>query len=329
LYLLANASCESRRNALKRDLTLVEIREEEEGAFYQLLDEGSFDVLIEYLYEQFENAGGLEKIDDVRYRLEGVKDVPRIRRLLSGFIALRKRRFWAELPHAKAGLVGNIANACRFKAEALGLLNEYFQSMHRLGLEEKAGLLKAEAVALFNEVPFEVAKPHGRKLDEAAFWALIDSARSDVTSSGHFAERLIRDLAGFQPPQIKRFETHLQSCVSELWSYDLWALAFIANGGCSDDSFDYFRAWVVSQGRLVYELALRDNRALAAALVPTWGLECEELLSVAQDAYLLRKGEPMPRVKTLPVLKKGEAWTEEELPNRYAELFVILSADGG
>jgi hypothetical protein len=30
---------------------------------------------------------------------------------------------------------------------------------------------------------------------------------------------------------------------------DQWGAAYLANGGCSDDGFDYFRGWLIGQGR--------------------------------------------------------------------------------
>jgi hypothetical protein len=43
----------------------------------------------------------------------------------------------------------------------------------------------------------------------------------------------------------------------------LWAAAYIINGGCSDDGFRYFRDWLISEGRSVFERALKDPGSLA------------------------------------------------------------------
>jgi hypothetical protein len=45
---------------------------------------------------------------------------------------------------------------------------------------------------------------------------------------------------------------------------DQWGAAYLANGGCSDDGFDYFRGWLIGQGRKVYETVLADPDSLAA-----------------------------------------------------------------
>lgn len=32
------------------------------------------------------------------------------------------------------------------------------------------------------------------------------------------------------------------------YDWDLWGAAYLINGGASDDGFDYFRGWLLSQG---------------------------------------------------------------------------------
>lgn len=43
---------------------------------------------------------------------------------------------------------------------------------------------------------------------------------------------------------------------------DLWAVAYVVLGGCSDDGFDYFRFWLISRGRKIFEKALEDVDSL-------------------------------------------------------------------
>jgi hypothetical protein len=38
----------------------------------------------------------------------------------------------------------------------------------------------------------------------------------------------------------------------------LWAAAYVINGGCSDDGFDYFRAWLMLQGQGTFGQAVAD-----------------------------------------------------------------------
>lgn len=79
------------------------------------------------------------------------------------------------------------------------------------------------------------------------------------------------------------FERGRRDRQAESYTGDLWAAAYIINGGCSDDWFEYFRSWLVAQGETVYTNALRAPETLQDAARP--GAECEPLLRVADAAY--------------------------------------------
>lgn len=46
------------------------------------------------------------------------------------------------------------------------------------------------------------------------------------------------------------------------YKQDLWAVAYVVMGGCGDDSFDYFRYWLIFQGREVFENAMANADSL-------------------------------------------------------------------
>jgi hypothetical protein len=51
--------------------------------------------------------------------------------------------------------------------------------------------------------------------------------------------------------------------MNEAYRWDLWAAAAIIMEGCSESGFEEFRAWLIAQGRGVFEGALRDPETLA------------------------------------------------------------------
>lgn len=64
-------------------------------------------------------------------------------------------------------------------------------------------------------------------------------------------------------------------------------------GGCSDDSFDYFRAWLIYQGKDIFEAALTNPETLIpvfAQIEPGDVPELEELLYIADRAYEEKTG---------------------------------------
>lgn len=83
-------------------------------------------------------------------------------------------------------------------------------------------------------------------------------------------------------------------------SNPLWAAACVANGGCSGDGFDYFRAWLIAQGREVFERAVADPNALAelpivqACASAGVDLEGEDMQGIAWNAHISAAGVQLP-----------------------------------
>ena len=79
--------------------------------------------------------------------------------------------------------------------------------------------------------------------------------------------------------------------------WDLWGVAYIVNGGCSEDGFEYFRGWVISQGRNVTELALSNPEEFGLTLNHDGDpdeCECEELIYAGALAYQTITGDSGP-----------------------------------
>ena len=95
------------------------------------------------------------------------------------------------------------------------------------------------------------------------------------------------------------------------------------NGGCSDDGFEYFRGWLVAQGREYFERALGEpERAADAARAEE--AECEDLLYAANHAYENQVGRAIPqesRTFNYPDEPVGQAWKEEELEALFPRLW--------
>ena len=68
-------------------------------------------------------------------------------------------------------------------------------------------------------------------------------------------------LAARAAQEIIEFDRIFMTLYCESYSWNLWGAAYVINGGCSDDGFDYFRAWLIAMGRSVFERAVRDRDA--------------------------------------------------------------------
>jgi len=159
---------------------------------------------------------------------------------------------------------------------------------------------------------------------------------------------LIDALAGYEPGDIADFQLRLDELRDRADTYRLWGAAWLICGGlCDDDGFWAFQAWLIGQGRDVYEavaadpdaladvpavreLAGRDNADWDEAEWPDW----ESLDDVAEDAYedatdgdlervLLERGHDF-RLSPQPSDVPWDFEDDEEMERRYPRLTKIF-----
>ncbi|MCX4396629.1 DUF4240 domain-containing protein [Streptomyces sp. NBC_01767] len=140
-------------------------------------------------------------------------------------------------------------------------------------------------------------------MDTTDFWNLIDDARAQVTDpedAEAVVERASALLAARPRDEIVVAQQLLWDLMAASYRAPLWAAAYTINGGCSDDGFDYFRGWLIAQGREVFERVVADPDTLAelpvirAAAPEGLEMECERTLGIAWDAHRTATDEDMP-----------------------------------
>src|SRR6476661_5661446 len=95
------------------------------------------------------------------------------------------------------------------------------------------------------------------KISDDRFWSLINQARAgSVASAG--PKRLAEVLTPLANQEISAFGHMFTEKLCDLNQWQLWAAGYIIAGGMSDDSFHYFRSWIVGKGKNAFEVAMRD-----------------------------------------------------------------------
>lgn len=159
-------------------------------------------------------------------------------------------------------------------------------------------------------------------VDDDDFWALVGAARS--AHSCELRARALRAALSHLPPtEIVDFDRRFRTALAALYTWELWAVAFVAQGGCGDDGFEYFRAGVIGRGRADFEAARRDPEAWALTLDPeeVETLECEDLLSVAAGAHEDATGSELPAPDVPhPLEPAGTGWDEDDLGTLHPRL---------
>lgn len=148
------------------------------------------------------------------------------------------------------------------------------------------------------------------------FWQLVDTAKAKAGDDTEArVDALQSVLAGLPPAELQSFQDQYDQQIRASYRWDLWAAAYIINGGCSDDGFRYFRDWLISEGRAVFEAALKDPDSLAD-LPHVDPAELESFGYVALDLYEENAAGRMPRD---PLGEEGEPagepWDEDTVGN--------------
>lgn len=154
-------------------------------------------------------------------------------------------------------------------------------------------------------------------MDPDRFWLIIQGAEAP--------DDLHRSLAELSETDLIAFERLHQARFSESYEWGLWGAAHVIQGGCGDDSFHYFRAYLISLGRTIYEAALADPDSLADVDLDADGEEWEDWMSPTMTVVFARTreynfadGDATPAAA--PTGPSGADWEEDDLPTRFPRL---------
>ncbi len=132
------------------------------------------------------------------------------------------------------------------------------------------------------------------------------------------------ELAGLTDADLAAFEHHHDAAFHGSYDWGLWAAAYVIDRGCSDDGFDYFRAYLISLGRGAYDAAVADPDSLAdlqLADSATWEDWMSPTMAVihARTGRYAFAGDLDPRF-AMPREPSGVGWEENDLPTRLPRL---------
>jgi Protein of unknown function (DUF4240) len=210
----------------------------------------------------------------------------------------------------------------RYRGRILELLRDFRSAIAAIPGNDHSDIDREIDDFLRDEQPTPQRPLASRSIvDRAAFWSLIAEARTIATEASSISEILEASFTTFSPSDIERFDEIMSELLDQSYTWDLWAVAYATRHGCGDDEFDYFRAWLVLQGRQVYEAAVADPVAWALEFEFTEDLQCEPFLDVPRRTYRAQTGRELPRVR-LPRQQKprGRKWSEREFAVRYPTL---------
>lgn len=176
-------------------------------------------------------------------------------------------------------------------------------------------------------------------MTESQFWEIVERARARHAggSDGLFGKLLsllgLGSSRKFSPTgfmdairaelnlcsdqQLIGFKAAQEDLMDRAYTWPLWGAAYTMCGGCSDDGFLDWRAWLIAQGRERFERSLADPDSLAQMEgVDPDEANLEEFLYVAVEVFGERTGgdlwEHLPDSSTRGSSNEptGERWEE-------------------
>ncbi len=159
------------------------------------------------------------------------------------------------------------------------------------------------------------------------FWQIIDSTvDKDMDAQ---LEKLETRLKTLSDAELLAFEIAFSRQSHMAYRWDLWGAAYVINGGCSDDGFADFRAWLIAQGRAVYDAALADPESLARHIEEDYA-SFEEFAYAAMEQQMERTGDEFPEgaLPKHPSEPTGKAWDEDDLDDLFPKLTAKVESFG-
>ena len=173
-------------------------------------------------------------------------------------------------------------------------------------------------------------------MNKEIFWEIIQRSlkAEDVESQMEF---LSNELGKLSKEEILEFDYIFRQFHEDAYTWDIWAAAYTIQGGCSDDGFVDFRAWLIFRGKEVFEKALQNSDSLAelGREVLEESEEADDFYYLTADAYEEITGiegldvEEDPQFKAVEFKDEpsGKDWDEEnldELRNRNPDIFKLF-----
>ncbi|MGJ8594119.1 MAG: DUF4240 domain-containing protein [Aquaticitalea sp.] len=151
-------------------------------------------------------------------------------------------------------------------------------------------------------------------MNENRFWEIIKSTKSNSSRSYERQQtELNKELSKLTAIEILEFDNKFRTLRGQAYTWDLWAAAYIMNGGCSDDCFSDFRGWLIGQGKDIFENAMQNAESLVELKHDMDNDDWEGLSYVAREVYEKKTGgQDMPNGISENFEIIGEEWEEDD-----------------
>lgn len=130
-------------------------------------------------------------------------------------------------------------------------------------------------------------------MTEEHFWIIVEKTTPFEFDTRKQLFTLKSALSTLSAAEIEGFEHIFDGLMRRSYTWELWGADYVIHGGASDDAFEYFRCWMVSKGKRIFELVSRNPDVIADILSPESDgpLEFEEFAYAAREVWEEKTGK--------------------------------------
>ncbi|NII26210.1 DUF4240 domain-containing protein [Pseudoflavitalea sp. X16] len=100
-------------------------------------------------------------------------------------------------------------------------------------------------------------------MDEDQYWDIVQQSKNNAVDQKSQVDNLVALLTKLSADEIWKFRLRTEQLLHQAHTSNLWCAVTIMNRGfVSDDSFIYFKTWLISCGKDVYNAAVADPDSL-------------------------------------------------------------------
>lgn len=161
-------------------------------------------------------------------------------------------------------------------------------------------------------------------MPEDDFWYLIEKTKKE--SKGNYdlqCELLTNYLSEKTANEIILFDRTFNMLMAKSYKYNLWEAAYALNGGCSDDCFEFFRTWLIAQGKNKFYRTVHNPRLLFFFGVKELIQNYEGAFFCAKDAYRSKTAMDLYTYNDINYDDPGNIFNEELAFLKYPELAIL------
>ncbi|WP_081478719.1 DUF4240 domain-containing protein [Flavobacterium frigoris] len=131
-------------------------------------------------------------------------------------------------------------------------------------------------------------------LDEEMYWSIIEKSIMGADNQEDQELFLIAEIEKLTPAEMIGFRLRTDKLLFDSYNPELWCAAYIVSGGCSDGGFEYFRCWLISQGKeLFYNVKAKPDSLINQVVEGKESYEFEGFWYVAMNAFKNTTGEDL------------------------------------